>query len=137
MAHQVDLIWADAICINQKDVEEENVQIPLMHDIFAKGEQTIVWLGESTPETDEVLIFLSSLEDHVAYGYHCSGFSHTVTATRFWQAVTSLLRDHTYWNRSWIVQEILVSRILYIQCGKHRVSWNCLRWLSQEQDRHR
>ncbi|TGO34902.1 hypothetical protein BHYA_0177g00090 [Botrytis hyacinthi] len=34
------LLWADAICINQRDVEEKNHQVPLMTKIYSSAEHT-------------------------------------------------------------------------------------------------
>lgn len=38
------IIWADAICINQSDLAEKNVQVPLMGEIYRRS-LTAVWLG--------------------------------------------------------------------------------------------
>ncbi|KAF7922516.1 uncharacterized protein EAE98_008042 [Botrytis deweyae] len=34
------LLWADAICINQQDIEEKNHQVPLMKKIYSSAEYT-------------------------------------------------------------------------------------------------
>lgn len=39
-------LWADAICINQKDIPERNSQISIMRDIYEVAQQTIVYLGQ-------------------------------------------------------------------------------------------
>lgn len=39
-------LWIDAICINQYDDEEKSYQVSNMAKIYAKAQQTIVWLGE-------------------------------------------------------------------------------------------
>ena len=38
-------IWIDALCINQADVSEKNVQVPLMSRIYSMAECVIIWLG--------------------------------------------------------------------------------------------
>lgn len=43
-------IWADAVCINQQDLDERSIQVVLMGDIYARGRQVIVWLGEETED---------------------------------------------------------------------------------------
>ena len=35
------LLWVDAICINQTDVDERNAQVARMHTIYQKAERTI------------------------------------------------------------------------------------------------
>jgi hypothetical protein len=38
-------LWADAICINQKDVEEKNCQVPLMETIYSNARVMFAWIG--------------------------------------------------------------------------------------------
>jgi len=37
-----ELLWVDAICIDQGGVEEKNQQLPLMRDIYVKARKTLV-----------------------------------------------------------------------------------------------
>ncbi|KAF2839378.1 HET-domain-containing protein, partial [Patellaria atrata CBS 101060] len=37
-------IWADAICINQEDIEERNEQVKIMHRVYSGAEWVWVWL---------------------------------------------------------------------------------------------
>lgn len=39
-------LWVDALCINQSDIQEKNVQVQLMRNVYENGSQTLVWLGE-------------------------------------------------------------------------------------------
>ncbi|MCJ1438051.1 hypothetical protein MMC27_007438 [Xylographa pallens] len=41
-------LWIDAICINQCDVTEKNMQVSLMGDIYRAASGVIVWLGEKS-----------------------------------------------------------------------------------------
>jgi hypothetical protein len=45
------LVWADALCINQRDSIEKTTQVQLMRDIYRAASQVIIWLGPSSPET--------------------------------------------------------------------------------------
>jgi Heterokaryon incompatibility protein (HET) len=47
------IIWADAVCIDQLNTREKEIQIPLMAEIYAKANQVIVWLGEARDDSDE------------------------------------------------------------------------------------
>ena len=38
-------IWADQICINQKDTGERSQQVQFMNRIYAKAKHVLVWLG--------------------------------------------------------------------------------------------
>ncbi|OAL53533.1 heterokaryon incompatibility, partial [Pyrenochaeta sp. DS3sAY3a] len=45
--HRVRTIWVDAICIDQTNNSEKNMQIPLMKEIYGKARKVYIWLGES------------------------------------------------------------------------------------------
>lgn len=39
------VLWADAICIDQRNIEERGKQVQLMGMIYWKAERVLVWLG--------------------------------------------------------------------------------------------
>ncbi|KAK1673270.1 heterokaryon incompatibility protein [Colletotrichum godetiae] len=39
------LIWADALCINQDDMDERAEQVKLMREIYSRADKVVVWLG--------------------------------------------------------------------------------------------
>lgn len=41
----VRVLWADAVCINQCDIEERGRQVQMMGWIYRSAEQVLVWLG--------------------------------------------------------------------------------------------
>ena len=43
------ILWIDALCINQEDLDERNQQVGIMGDIYAKARQVVGWLGTSDP----------------------------------------------------------------------------------------
>lgn len=57
------VIWADAICINQQDLEERSSQVKQMGDIYAKAKQVIVWLGEGSEVTRDAIDHFLKLHD--------------------------------------------------------------------------
>jgi hypothetical protein len=44
-------LWADAICINQQDVQEKNHQVPFMKEIYSSARRVFSWLGPANQET--------------------------------------------------------------------------------------
>ncbi|KAE9380966.1 hypothetical protein N431DRAFT_459871 [Stipitochalara longipes BDJ] len=46
LTHEPRVLWVDAICINQSDVSEKNIQVPLMREIYEFANKTVVWFGE-------------------------------------------------------------------------------------------
>ncbi|KAF2416987.1 HET-domain-containing protein, partial [Tothia fuscella] len=42
---KAEYLWADAVCIHQKDEDEKSVQVLLMGDIYSQASRVIIWLG--------------------------------------------------------------------------------------------
>ena len=59
------VLWVDAICIDQEDKLEKRYQIPLMADIYQRGQQTIVWLGEHDRRTGRAFVMLETMNRYV------------------------------------------------------------------------
>ncbi|KAF2651323.1 HET-domain-containing protein, partial [Lophiostoma macrostomum CBS 122681] len=45
------LLWADAICINQNDLQERGSQVQLMRSIYKSASEVLIWLGPESPKT--------------------------------------------------------------------------------------
>jgi hypothetical protein len=44
------ILWADAICIDQLNLDERSQQVQLMGDIYFQGKQLLIWLGAEIEE---------------------------------------------------------------------------------------
>lgn len=49
------MLWVDAVCINQSDIPEKEIQIQSMAKIYGYAKCTIVWLGEEADGSDTAL----------------------------------------------------------------------------------
>lgn len=82
----VQWIWIDAICINQKDLEERKAQVLLMRKIYGRAHKTIVWLQNGAIVAKEALSLISCL--------HYSRLKYEETReTRLWTALSSEQRS--------------------------------------------
>jgi hypothetical protein len=45
------ILWADAICIDQSNIEERNRQVQLMKDIYSTCTRDLIWLDEASGDT--------------------------------------------------------------------------------------
>jgi len=43
-------IWVDALCLNQADVGEKNIHVPLMGRVYSQATNTVIFLGETSDE---------------------------------------------------------------------------------------
>ncbi|KAF2653328.1 HET-domain-containing protein [Lophiostoma macrostomum CBS 122681] len=46
------ILWVDAVCINQGDVEEKSIQIQAMGKIYSLAHRVIVWISSATRESE-------------------------------------------------------------------------------------
>jgi len=46
LLQKIRVLWVDALCINQDDTKEKEVQVSLMSDIYSKTNRGLLWLGE-------------------------------------------------------------------------------------------
>ncbi|CAD6441537.1 6927b832-dcdc-49a2-bc78-ac94e166f114-CDS [Sclerotinia trifoliorum] len=126
------ILWIDAICINQDNVQEKIHQICQMDAIYRAAEEVIVWLGNGTKETDFIMNSMVLLQEFC--------LNHPADwrgAAKVWlQYQQSLTREYhqrsrigirellgrPWFRRIWIVQEIANARLATVYCGRFSVS---------------
>ncbi|PVI07619.1 hypothetical protein DM02DRAFT_608709 [Periconia macrospinosa] len=117
------LLWIDALCIDQCNLYERNHQVAIMGEIYSRAEKVIVWLGVGTEKTNEQLMSLST------------GFTNPSERARISEWTQDLadciicLCWALYWTRVWIVQEVVLASELELRCGTQRIDGNELVWL--------
>lgn len=109
-------LWADAICINQSDLEEKSSQVHLMGSIYHTAQHTIIHLGVGTPELNAALETLRLR----AIGCHYD-FASNLKTLKYLDAA---LLSRPWFTRVWIFQELVLSLDPWIQCGRVRVQWD-------------
>ena len=133
------VLWIDAICIDQSNNTEKNVQVPLMRRLFGKADSVIVWLGEESKDSSAAFDLISLL---VAATIMEPEFNSTDIKKVFqaqdlgrlalpeysdaaWKALDTL-----FWrpwsSRVWIIQEIIVARDASVLCGSSHCQWSHL-----------
>jgi len=61
LEHKLPLtLWADAICIDQWNIQERNHQVKLMYLIFSGAVATYSWLGDEGKDTRRLFTILNS-----------------------------------------------------------------------------
>jgi hypothetical protein len=135
-------VWADALCINQGDLDERESQVSITREIYLSAWQVAVWLGPATDQLATAFTALSWLARNVHAEEKLNAFmkSHNqrivtvipwfVTAYDIfpWRPdVYSSLRSffaHEYWHRLWILQELAMARTdAPVLCGDHCLSF--------------
>ena len=104
----VELIWADAVCINQSDVLEKSNQVLLMPKIYESAKKVIVWLGASEPSSKFSFEYLAAMAKYILKGdrgvsrklsaYILASAAHTIAAS-----CLSLIKRPLF-RRAWVIQ---------------------------------
>lgn len=98
------IIWVDAICINQKNPEEQGQQVQLMAKIYSNAHRVIVWLGEKTEDTN------GALQD-ICLAANGKSTEHSKKNT-----ILNLL-ERPWFQRIWVLQEVAAARHVVMMCG--------------------
>lgn len=120
-------LWVDALCINQNDILEKNVQVPLMGLIYSYAKSVFVWLGPQADGSEEYFDFCNHILPELRY-LRSSAFGNVLgnvesDVTRRISAAIAALQRRTYWTRTWIIQELVLTNSILIFCGDRSTSW--------------
>ena len=110
------MFWCDMICIDQTFVRERDHQVQMMDQIYADAEEVWAWLGYTahTPETTQYSRNVQEL--------HSARDEKTSTSEQRLRCPKPLW-DSPYWNRRWIVQELLAAKHIVIHTNDEVWSW--------------
>jgi len=135
--------WVDAICIDQKNNTEKEQQVKVMHQIYDRAENVVVWLGPESASSDLAMAFAWEIyycfdahgqwvEDEQQFyllspNERSEKAKSLVVAERAsaWVALHRLL-SRRWWGRAWISQELLVAKQVIVCCGKLKVPWSVM-----------
>ncbi|KAK8850953.1 Heterokaryon incompatibility protein 6 OR allele [Apiospora arundinis] len=132
-------LWVDAICINQHDVEERNIQVRRMKEIYSTAGMVIAWLGPATARSRIGMQRLQNISPSDIEGI----FSEQQDKTRMARVYDEVLQgdgldaiedlvQRPYWRRTWVVQEIILGRRNRLLCGDDMIAlenFSALYWL--------
>lgn len=125
------LIWADAVCINQKDEEEKSSQVQLMGAIYSHASTVVSWLGvdEAGKMTAAVTAIndiqqvamsvpnwledLHWMQDHPSLLRVVKGPD---TPNTVWNSL-KIFFSEPYWLRVWVLHEMVLARNLWVMVG--------------------
>lgn len=114
------ILWIDALCINQDDISERSSQVGFMGRIYSNAVVVLIWLGEVLRSGEDRKYFESDAAMHNAL-YALSIFlpnpEHRIVSLIF-SRVAGHIERKSYWNRVWIIQDIILASKLIIQYGE-------------------
>lgn len=130
--HQSRLLWVDAVCIAQGDMQEKGHQVRQMSLIYREAQSVVVWIGKD----DELgilehLICLSGSpsdpndceddDDNIRYIAYTNGPHYIWYRYCRLQDVENFL-GQPWFSRVWVVQEFVLAKQLHIHVGEASMS---------------
>jgi hypothetical protein len=125
-------LWVDALSINQTDPDERSQQVQQMRTIYASAFETVIYLGPDDGST-ACRSAWNLLESRSAWAMNQHRDpDDTLPKTRekyvdFKNGYTDVLNSvmsRDWFKRIWVIQEMVVSQQLSIQCGYRRIPWD-------------
>ncbi|KAF2728338.1 hypothetical protein EJ04DRAFT_449524, partial [Polyplosphaeria fusca] len=108
-----EFLWIDALCIDQENIHEQEVQVKRMGGLYHFAKRVLIWLGlragndlhstEDVPQWSKN-IFEPLLDDLNYHGRRAIGALRDLAET-------------AYWTRMWIVQEVVLAKRAYVMAG--------------------
>ena len=127
------MLWVDQICINQADLQEKGRQVVLMGTIYQRAWSTVVWLGEEADNSSGALDLLLATKETLRYypnekSLEAGDFERLLLPafdSPRWLELGKLL-GRSWFQRIWIMQEVVLSHQITIMCGAKCISWDDL-----------
>ncbi|KAE9364650.1 HET-domain-containing protein [Stipitochalara longipes BDJ] len=126
-------LWVDAICIDQSNVQERGHQVAFMAKIYSLARCDILWLGDDLQDdagdvfniiqdTVSTLNRFPSESEVQTYQTIAYDLLDKIPISKF----RRILKDRPVWDRIWVVQEVVVSENISLQCGLRSLPWSSL-----------
>jgi hypothetical protein len=125
---RVRYLWIGAICLNQADLEEKSVQVPLMGQIYQQGRKTHVYLGSKSVVTPA----FSLLHRLACISTRLDGqerdYVRDVAVNELGLTIEDLspaidLLCHPWFTRRWVLQEVALSQHSIVRSGSQSLPW--------------
>ena len=119
--YKTQVIWLDAICINQDDIQERSHQVQEMKRIYSGAKCVYSWLGYDKPMPHTGIFNRQYILDSY---YLCIRDERQHKRRR--EQLEYILRAD-YWSRMWIVQEFLLAKKVQLLVGRNKLPYSKLK----------
>ncbi|KAF7676043.1 hypothetical protein GT037_005548 [Alternaria burnsii] len=116
------LLWIDAICINQDDVQERASQVRIMDRIFDYASNVIVILSEANTNSSALFEELATVDEDLSLTGRCDRDRPSDTIIELLEA---LFKD-PWFARVWVLQEVWAKTDTRFICGSASFSYHSL-----------
>ena len=139
-------IWVDALCIDQSNTDEKNIQVAMMGQIYRSAERVLASVG---PRADDSEYFMRDLKDNehlyseIPFKTRYADMLYprtTASSLLDWHVCRWLWRgslkrlcrahscmfDRPYFTRVWVVQELFMAKEITLCCGADKAPFDLL-----------
>jgi hypothetical protein len=133
------LLWIDAICINQQDLEERGRQVRLIGKIFSRARRVILWVGPKSEDSDLAMDCISMIASRVKVRWQTTQL-YPITNESHWadhdvplplsdteHAALFRFYSRSWFKRLWVWQEVYLAADALLLCGVRSVHWKAVR----------
>lgn len=113
---EIRSVWADAICINQRDDQEKTHQVRMMRQIFKKAQRALIWLDEYNAHVAQVAFELAGRV------YRGQLQSVPPPQSPIWGVFIRLF-DKGWFRRIWCLQEVVLASSALVIWGTATAPW--------------
>jgi hypothetical protein len=117
------IVWADAVCINQRNTNERNLQVQAMTSIYSKAYTVAIWLGPEADNSNMALELLSEIVKSQESSARIREIIKSPIHRACFKALVVLF-DRDYWKRLWVVQEVMNAKDITVYCGPYALPWD-------------
>ncbi|KAN0120325.1 Heterokaryon incompatibility protein (HET) domain containing protein [Hyaloscypha variabilis] len=128
-------LWIDAICINQRDMDEKSTQVSMMGRIFSQTQKVIIWLGPEdnfTRPALQIIFKMQGIQQLQARACRsmtdedgCKALGLPPITSSIWWSVFAFLH-RSWFRRVWVMQELAFAPQIQMQCGLLTFPWAAL-----------
>ncbi|KAI3319151.1 HET-domain-containing protein [Xylariaceae sp. AK1471] len=127
------ILWIDAICIDQSNLQEKSHQVAFMGEIYKHARQVVVWLGPAANNSGRALKVLGEIGSQVTVDWLNStmspnpgardatlGLAHEPFPSYFTPddaSAVEALWARTWFERVWVRQEVALATSAVFQAG--------------------
>ena len=114
-------IWVDALCVNQHDEEEKDIQILLMAKIYRLSDSVAICLGDTTPYGKVAFSFANWITKHPDLVVHVAEQQLRVLITAFFDMIRN-----PWFQRKWLVADFVLANRVSLHYGKDALPWESM-----------
>jgi hypothetical protein len=109
--------WIDAVCIDQENISEKSIQIPMMTEIYSRCTKGVAWLGPSDSSITQAALAIPEILSRMNYYSAMPALLvRGLVASLILYGFGELL-SRPWFGRIWVVQEFVLPCEVELLCG--------------------